>query len=107
MRSDQPLVVLLAAVVLATAACFVDAGSDNQGGASPGSSQRAEQPTVDEFQDDIRGAAGSAEEYWRGRFDDAGVRFVPIRQIGAYRNDGEVNCGGEPIPRNNAVYCSA
>ena len=107
MRSDQPLMVLLAAVVVATAACFVDAGSDNQGGASPGPSQRAEQPTVDEFQDDIRGAAGSAEEYWRGRFKDAGIRFVPIRQIGAYRNDGEVSCGSEPIPRNNAVYCSA
>src|SRR4029453_1446337 len=76
-------------------------------GAQPGASEPARQPSTDEFEDDIRGAAGSAEEYWRGRVSDAGGRFAPIRQIGAYRDDGEVNCGGEPIPRNNAVYCSA
>jgi uncharacterized protein len=115
MRSDQPLprrlAVLFAAVAIATGACFVDSGSDGTdggpGGARPGASERARQPTTDEFEDDIRGAVGSAEEYWRGRFSDAGVRFAPIRQIGAYRQDGEVSCGGEPIPRNNAVYCSA
>jgi predicted metalloprotease len=107
MRSDQSLKVLLAAVALATAACFVDTGSDGEDGAAPGSGQQAEQPTVEEFQDDIRGAAGSAQEYWRGRFEQAGLRFTPIREIGAYRNDGDVSCGGEPIPRNNAVYCSA
>jgi predicted metalloprotease len=115
MRSDplvkRPLVVLLAAVVFATGACFVDGGSEDPDGgpgrAEPGSSERADQPTVEEFEDDIRGAAGSAEEYWRGRFADAGIRFSPIRQIGAYQDDGEVSCGGEPIPRNNAVYCPA
>jgi uncharacterized protein len=111
MRSDQPLSrrlsIMFAAVAFATGACFVDAGSDDPGAdAGPGGeSQRAEQqPSVQEFQDDIRGAAGSAEEYWRGKFEESGIRFTPIRQIGA---DGEVSCGGEPIPRNNAVYCSA
>jgi uncharacterized protein len=107
MRSVRPRTILLAAVALATAACFVDAGSDDQNGAQPGQSQQAEQPTVEEFQVDIRGAARSAEEYWRGRFEESGLRFAPIRQIGAYREDGEVSCGDEPIPRNNAVYCSA
>jgi predicted metalloprotease len=112
MRSNQPLprrlTIMLAAVVFATGACFVDAGSDDPGaGAGPGEGQRADQPTVEEFQDDIRGAAATAEEYWRGKFQESGIRFTPIRQIGAYREDGEVSCGGEPIPRNNAVYCSA
>jgi predicted metalloprotease len=107
MRSHQPFKVLLAAVAWATAACVVDSGTEDQDGAAPGSGQRADQPTVEEFQDDIRGASRSAEEYWRGRFDSAGIRFTPIRQIGAYQDDGEVRCGGEPIPRNNAVYCSA
>ena len=115
MRSDQPLprrlAVLFAAVVFATGACFVGSGSDDPGGgpdgAQPGASDRARQPSTDEFEDDIRGAVGSAEEYWRGRFSDAGVRFSPIRQVGSYTEDGEVSCGSEPIPRNNAVYCSA
>lgn len=113
MRSDKPLprplVAMLAAVIFATGACFGGVGSDDPGAdAGPGgASQRAERPTVEEFETDIRGAAGSAEVYWRGRFEESGIGFTPIRQIGSYREDGEVNCGGEPIPRNNAVYCSA
>jgi uncharacterized protein len=62
---------------------------------------------VEEFEDDIAGAAGTAEEYWTEQFRASGERFRPIRRIGAYQRDGEVSCGGQPIPRNNAVYCSA
>jgi predicted metalloprotease len=108
MRSDRPLpgplTVLLAAVVFATAACYVGGGSD-QPDTPPG--QRGEQPTTEEFKDDIDGAAGSAQAYWSDRFGKAGLRFSPIRQIGAYTEEGEVSCGSEPIPRNNAVYCPA
>jgi predicted metalloprotease len=116
MRTDVRVLAALAAVILGTAGCFVgaDPEADEPGGAGePGASappageRRAEQPTTEEFEADIRSAADSAQRYWAGRFEKSGVRFTPIRQIGAYREEGEVNCGGEPIPRNNAVYCPA
>jgi uncharacterized protein len=112
MRINVRHAVAVVAVILATGACFIDSGpddpgdSDNSGNPAP-PGQRAEQPSAEEFDTDVRGAARSAEEYWRGVFDRSGIRFTPIRQIGSYTADGEVNCGGEPIPRNNAVYCSA
>jgi uncharacterized protein len=112
MRTNLRQAVALVAVILATAACFIGGGSDNSdnsgdSGPSVPPGQRAEQPTTEEFDNDIRDATGSAEDYWREVFQRSGIRYTPIRQIGSYTADGEVNCGGEPIPRNNAVYCSA
>ena len=69
-------------------------------------SVRASRPSVDEFQADLNGAVQVAEDYWLAKFNAAGARFTPVRQIIAYRRDGEVTCGGQPVPRNNAVYCS-
>ncbi|MEN3613579.1 neutral zinc metallopeptidase [Plantactinospora sp. ZYX-F-223] len=63
--------------------------------------------SVDEFERDIEGAVRVAEEYWTGRFEAAGERFRPIRRIVTYQRDGEVDCAGQVLPRNNAVYCSA
>jgi predicted metalloprotease len=65
------------------------------------------QPQADpaEFERDISGAVQVAEEYWQGKFSAAGVPFQPIRKIIAYRDDGEVLCGSEPLTRNNAAYC--
>ena len=104
---------LATVVTLATGACFVDTGSDDSGRPAPvspgpnGSGNRAEQPSTDDFEKDLQDASGSAEEYWKAVFERSGIRFTPVREILPYEEEGEVDCGGEPIPRNNAVYCSA
>lgn len=95
-------------LALSAAACFV--GPDDEGAPEPPSSAEAtpgEQEdgtmTVEEFQRDIQGAVDVAEGYWGER-----VRgFEPVRRIIAYQRDGEVACGGQPLGRNNAAYCSA
>lgn len=103
----------LAAAVVAALACAVgpipDEGPEPAEPAPSGSvTERADGTTsVEEFKDDIAGAQQAAEQYWTEQFRASGERFQPIRRIGAYQRDGEVSCGGQPIPRNNALYCSA
>ncbi|GAA1587998.1 neutral zinc metallopeptidase [Actinoplanes couchii] len=60
--------------------------------------------TPEEFEKDIRGSQLIAEQYWEQRL---GGSFQAIRQVIPYERDGEVDCAGQPLPRNNAVYCSA
>jgi predicted metalloprotease len=101
--------VRLAGLVLAlfAAACFV--GTDDEGeppagpaATSPGAQEDGTM-TVEEFQRDIEGAVDVVEGYWGER-----VRgFEPVRRVIAYRQEGEVACGGQPLTRNNAAYCSA
>jgi predicted metalloprotease len=61
--------------------------------------------TVEEFRGDINTAVSLAEEYWQERFRDSGIRFEPIGRVIAYEQEGEVACGRQPIPENNAAYC--
>jgi predicted metalloprotease len=113
MAFNSRLVALAAAVVLATGGCFIGSGSDDTGQpapAAPGNptgSNRAEQPSTDDFEQDLRDATGSAEDYWKNVFQRSSIRFTPVRRIFPYEEEGEADCGGEPIPKNNAVYCSA
>jgi predicted metalloprotease len=101
--------VRVAGLVLAlfSAACFV--GTDDQGEPPPATAEGSpgEQEdgtmTVEEFQRDIEGAVDVAEGYWGERVQG----FAPVRRVVAYRQDGEVGCGGQPLTRNNAAYCSA
>ena len=76
--------------------------------ASPGpSTTRADSTTsVAEFEQDVADAQAVAERYWAAQFKESGQRFQPIRRIIPYQRDGEVSCGGQALPRNNAVYCS-
>ena len=53
-----------------------------------------------------RRRAGRRRGYWAAQFKASGQRFQPVRRITPYQRDGEVSCGGQPLPRNNAVYCS-
>jgi uncharacterized protein len=98
--------VRVAGLVLAlfAAGCFV--GTDEEGAPpadAPPAATGDGTKTVDEFQRDIEGAVGVAEGYWGER-----VRgFEPVRRIIPYRQEGEVACGGDPLTRNNAAYCSA
>ncbi len=91
-----------AVATLAVLACFVgprqpDGGNNGNNGGDNG------QMTVDEFERDLEGAVGSAESYWRSRVQG----FDPVDDIVPYLRGGEVSCGREAIPDNNAVYCPA
>jgi uncharacterized protein len=79
-------------------------GSSAPGAASSGpGAQEDGTMTIDEFERDINGAVEVAEAYWESR-----VRgFEPVSRVIAYRRNGEVSCGREPLTRNNAAYCSA
>jgi predicted metalloprotease len=59
--------------------------------------------TVEEFQRDLEGAVSTAESYWQSRVDG----FDPVNDIVPYMRGGEVSCGGQGIPDNNAAYCPA
>jgi len=75
----------------------------------PGDGRTVEDGTqsVEEFAQDAAGAVRVAERYWAQRFEESGRRFVPVRRVVTYRAAGEVACGGQDVPRNNAIYCSA
>ncbi|TCC00639.1 hypothetical protein E0H26_02915 [Micromonospora zingiberis] len=62
--------------------------------------------TVEEFQEDVEVARRTAERYWAAQFEASGSSFREIRRVIAYQRDGEVTCGGQEVPRNNAVYCT-
>ncbi|MDG4809981.1 neutral zinc metallopeptidase [Micromonospora sp. WMMD1120] len=76
--------------------------------ASPGpDTTRADSTTsVAEFEQDVADAQAVAERYWAAQFKESGQRFQPVRRIIPYQRAGEVSCGGQALPRNNAVYCS-
>ncbi|WP_234359730.1 MULTISPECIES: neutral zinc metallopeptidase [unclassified Plantactinospora] len=109
-----PLLALIVTLVVA-GACFVggtggggpEAPDDPGTSGANGTGEADGTMTVDEFRRDIDGAVRVAEEYWTGRFKASGERFQPIRRITAYQREGEVDCAGQGLPRNNAVYCSA
>lgn len=108
-RSLLRLAALCVAVLMAVA-CSIGGSGGSGGSNQPGPSQSGSagaQQAADEFKSDINGALQTVEEYWRGRFTRAGRQFTPVRRIIPYTQDGEVTCGTEPLPSNNAVYCSA
>ena len=53
------------------------------------------------FSSDLNLAVLVAERYWGARI----FAFKPISRIVPYTEDGEVTCGGQPIPLQNAAYC--
>ncbi|OJF12466.1 neutral zinc metallopeptidase [Couchioplanes caeruleus] len=63
--------------------------------------------TVEEFQADVEDARVLAEEYWKKEFDASGLTFRPVAELIPYQEDGEIECGGQALGRNNAAYCSA
>ena len=63
--------------------------------------------TPEEFAADVASARAIAEEYWAAQFRRSGLAFDPVARVIPYERDGEVNCGGQALGRNNAAYCSA
>ncbi|KOX02767.1 membrane protein [Micromonospora sp. NRRL B-16802] len=118
-RSGRDARGALAALVVAALVSLACAGggltepqaerpAPGQSPASPGAdTTRADSTTsVAEFEQDVADAQAVAERYWAAQFKASGQRFEPIRRIIPYQREGEVSCGGQPLPRNNAVYCS-
>lgn len=97
--------------LVATLACAVGTGNgaSDPPARAPSATGSVEDGTmtVEEFERDANGAVRVAERYWAQRFADSGQEFVPVRRVITYRRSGEVSCGGQRVPRNNAVYCSA
>ncbi|GIF75417.1 neutral zinc metallopeptidase [Asanoa siamensis] len=113
----RPVLVRVLAVLVAgavAAACGFGTG-DAGAPAPPAATGDAGDPsgdndgtmTAEEFEADIQDATESAESYWTSVFQQSGERFRAVRRIESYTRDGEIECGGEPVPRNNAVYCPA
>lgn len=107
-------VIALAAAVIVAAACSLEppaAPVPPSSPAPPSSSVPGRQEdgtmTEAEFQSDLEGAVDSAERYWQAQFKASGRTFTPVRTIIPYEQAGEVTCGGDPVPANNALYCSA
>jgi uncharacterized protein len=104
------VVAALVAGALLMVGCAIGTGAD-PGGAPDTTTGAADNPgrasTEDEFAQDIEAAVVVAERYWSDVFRQEGLAFEPVRRIIPYREDGEVSCGTEPLPAQNAVYCSA
>jgi predicted metalloprotease len=97
--------VALVGALLVAAACVIGSpGGQPDNPRQPATT--APQPNASEFESDINGAVTVAEQYWRAQFAAGGRPFEPIRQIVAYRREGEVSCGGQPLGLNNAAYCT-
>ena len=63
--------------------------------------------TPEEFAADIDDARRLAEVYWAAQLRRSGLDFEPVSQVIAYEREGEIDCGGQALGRNNAAYCSA
>ena len=102
---------IIVAVVLVLA-CAIRPPGDNgdssrqpaEQSASPGKQEDGTM-TIEEFERDANGAVAVAEQYWSARFTNSGQRFNPVRRVITYERGGEVNCGRESLPANNAAYC--
>ncbi len=53
------------------------------------------------FASDVSIALRVVERYWSSRI----VGFRPVSRVVPYRIDGELMCGSQPIPAQNAAYC--
>jgi predicted metalloprotease len=100
------LIALAAAAILALA-CGVMPNEPQSDSTTPPGEQEDGTMTVEEFRRDINSAVALAEEYWQQRFRESNQRFEPIGRVMAYEESGEVACGREGIPANNAAYCPA
>lgn len=58
-------------------------------------------PSSSSFASDVSIALRVVERYWSARI----VGFRPVSRVVPYRIDGEVMCGSQPIPTQNAAYC--
>jgi uncharacterized protein len=119
----HPRVTLLAASVAALVALGCVSAPERNGAEPPGESETTTTPgsgdneagaddpdgtdSPEEFKKDIDDATGIAEAYWAAVFKENGLRFEPVSEVIAYEREGEVDCGGQPLGRNNAAYCSA
>jgi predicted metalloprotease len=53
------------------------------------------------FAEDLTTAITVTQRYWSSKI----AGFQPIARIVPYKTDGEISCGLQPIPAENAAYC--
>jgi predicted metalloprotease len=115
-RSLVTLAPVAAALIALGCVAAPDSGPAPRGGGEPAvtrttGEQEGTDPdgtdTPEEFAGDVDDARRLAEEYWAAEFRASGLRFQPVAEVIPYERDGEVTCGGQPLGRNNAAYCSA
>ena len=114
MSRFRPAVLAPVAAALIALGC-VTAPQDSPGSGAPAPAETSRSAgtgpdgtdTPEEFAGDIGAARDIAEEYWAAQFQKSGIRFRPIADLIPYELQGEVDCGGQPLTRNNAAYCSA
>jgi predicted metalloprotease len=120
-RAGRGLRVLALVCALAVGAACAIGSTGDDGGSGSGSGGGQGQPqacqtnanedqedgtmTANEFRCDLEGAVNLAESYWGDQFRKSGERFQPIRRIVPYERAGEIACGGEALPKDNAAYC--
>ncbi|BEL02356.1 hypothetical protein Q0Z83_005470 [Actinoplanes sichuanensis] len=107
----RPAMLLALLAVLLTTGCLPVQQPLSRSGQAPtpkGTGSAALGPegtdTPEEFARDMQAAQAVAEHYWAQRLGDG---FEPVAEIIPYEREGEVSCAGQPLPLNNAVYCSA
>ncbi|WP_329110082.1 neutral zinc metallopeptidase [Micromonospora sp. NBC_01699] len=112
-RTSRGVAVLgLVAALVVTLACAVGPRTPGEQAPAPAPAPSSGEPvdgsgTVEEFERDITGAVRLAELYWEQRFTESGQRFEAVGRVLAYSRTGEIACGRQEIPRNNAAYCPA
>ncbi|MDG6109761.1 neutral zinc metallopeptidase [Dactylosporangium aurantiacum] len=67
----------------------------------PSSSAPSYSSSDSSFASDVSIALRVVERYWSSRI----VGFRPVSRVVPYRIDGELMCGSQPIPTQNAAYC--
>jgi predicted metalloprotease len=45
--------------------------------------------------------------YWAAQLRKSRLGFEPVARVIAYEREGEIDCGGQALGRNNAAYCPA
>jgi predicted metalloprotease len=105
-----PLAAALVALGCVSAPDRPAAGRPTRGGPAPtatGSQGPDGTDTPAEFQQDLASARDIAQAYWQDQFKASGITFQPVGRLIPYERDGEIDCGGQALGRNNAAYCSA
>ena len=104
-RPGTPLAAVFAIVLALLPACAVV--TDSGGGGSTGTTQEPiDRVDADSLAEDVRGAVGATDAFWREAFPDEFRRsYRPPRVAGGYRGRNGPRCGGQPPVPFNAFYC--
>ncbi|WP_370020393.1 neutral zinc metallopeptidase [Planotetraspora sp. GP83] len=106
-RLIAPLTLVLAVVLVLTAACG-RAGRQHSAGSPPGTASAGPcKDSGEDFAGDVRLARCLTEWFWTKRFAAGGATYQPIKSFVPYHGTDGPSCGGQPAVPDNAFYCPA